>query len=50
MIYKAKKEIYEGQWAEGLRNGYGALYDFKKKLIYKGNWSEDKREGIGKAK
>lgn len=37
---------YNGQWKDGLRNGYGT-FSWNNGDVYKGNWVEDKRHGAG---
>lgn len=37
---------YNGQWKDGLRNGYG-VFSWDNGDVYKGNWVEDKRHGAG---
>ena len=38
--------MYEGNWAEGQRNGYG-VYVYANGDKYEGNWKEDRRHGQG---
>lgn len=45
MIY-ANEDIYEGQWHEGKRNGYGVLTK-RNGDHFEGHWVNDKREGQG---
>ena len=45
MLY-SNKELYDGDWSEGKRNGFGTLSKLDKK-IYVGGWKEDMRDGKG---
>lgn len=45
MIY-ANENIYEGQWHEGKRNGYGVLTK-RNGDHFEGHWVNDMREGQG---
>jgi hypothetical protein len=45
MIY-ANENIYEGQWHEGKRNGYGVLTK-RNGDHFEGHWVNDLREGQG---
>ena len=45
MIYQ-NGNIYEGQWHEGKRNGYGVLTK-RNGDHFEGHWVDDKREGQG---
>jgi len=50
-IWKKKGAIYDGDWANDMRNGYGtyslplATGDYRK--VYSGGWKDDKRQGYG---
>ena len=44
MIY-ANENIYEGQWHEGKRNGYGVLTK-RNGDHFEGHWVEDQREAL----
>jgi hypothetical protein len=39
--------MYEGEWVEGKRSGYGKEY-VGDKLIYAGEWKNDLYDGCGK--
>ena len=45
MIY-SNENIYEGQWHEGKRNGYGVLTK-RNGDHFEGHWVDDFREGQG---
>jgi hypothetical protein len=36
--------VYEGEWKDGKRNGYGTQYR-KGLIVYDGNWQGGKRKG-----
>lgn len=38
--------VYDGQWADGLRNGLGIM-QFTNGNLYVGSWKDDKYHGIG---
>ena len=38
--------VYEGDWSEGQRNGYG-VYTYANGDKYQGIWEEDRRHGQG---
>ncbi|CAH2066088.1 unnamed protein product, partial [Iphiclides podalirius] len=39
--------IYTGEWAFGVRQGYGVMDDIGKGEKYLGNWSDNKKHGCG---
>ena len=45
-MIEANGDIYEGQWHEGKRNGYGVLTK-RNGDHFEGHWVNDKREGQG---
>ena len=46
--YWAKsKNIYEGEWSQGLKSGVGSMV-YGDKSTYTGQWFDDKRHGKGK--
>lgn len=44
--YYENGEHYEGEWAEGVRSGWGRMY-YADQSVYEGEWLNDKRHGIG---
>ncbi|TDE08297.1 MORN repeat-containing protein [Dyadobacter psychrotolerans] len=34
--------VYEGEWKNGVKDGYGKCYDIKRKLLYSGKFKNDK--------
>lgn len=47
MRYKTNGDIYEGEWAHGLQQGYGVLKDAIYRTVYVGEWFRGKRHGQG---
>ncbi|KEG01873.1 hypothetical protein YYE_03392 [Plasmodium vinckei vinckei] len=45
-IYEDIKAIYQGQWKENSKNGYGILYN-KNDVIYSGEWLNNISHGFG---
>ncbi|CRG96807.1 protein kinase, putative [Plasmodium gallinaceum] len=45
-IYMDIKTIYQGQWKENAKNGYGTLYN-RKEIIYSGEWLNNISHGFG---
>ena len=41
-----KRKVYDGQWADGMKDGQGNYY-YKNADLYVGEWKEDKRSGRG---
>lgn len=39
--------IYTGDWANGVKQGYGVMDDIGKGEKYLGNWSDNKKHGCG---
>lgn len=46
LLYK-NKDLYEGMFVQGRREGKGKLVSFKTKVSYDGGWIRGKRHGIG---
>lgn len=40
-------ECYSGEVTDGLRNGFGVLYDPDLDLVYSGNFERNKKSGDG---
>ena len=40
--------IFEGEYYDGKRKGFGKLIDIRTGDIYEGEWKEDMKEGPGK--
>ena len=38
--------VYEGQWSNDRKNGYGISYE-NGKIEYKGQWANDQYHGVG---
>ncbi|CRG99471.1 protein kinase, putative [Plasmodium relictum] len=45
-IYMDIKTIYQGQWKENAKNGYGTLFN-QKEVIYSGEWLNNISHGFG---
>lgn len=43
---KEKRWVFDGSWANDLKNGYGEMW--KNGVTYKGNWMDDKLDGVGR--
>ncbi|CAD7942640.1 unnamed protein product [Amoebophrya sp. A120] len=39
---------YDGEWADGQRNGEGESVDHTSNIVYRGQWKQDKKNGFGK--
>ena len=51
MIWRSAQEEYDGDWSEGLQNGYGIGITLKngKRTIYRGMWQNGHHHGEGRA-
>lgn len=46
MYFYSSCEVYEGDWSENQRSGWGRMY-YECGDIYEGEWLNDKKEGQG---
>lgn len=46
MYFYSSCEVYEGDWGENKRSGWGRMY-YECGDIYEGEWVNDKKEGQG---
>lgn len=46
MYFYNNSAVYEGEWSEGLRSGWGRMY-YENEDIYEGEWLKDKNHGQG---
>lgn len=46
MYFYSSYEVYEGDWGENKRSGWGRMY-YECGDIYEGEWVKDKKEGQG---
>lgn len=44
----ASGEVYEGEWINDKRQGYGILKDANDREIYAGDWEKDQYSGTGR--
>lgn len=51
MIWRSAQEEYDGEWSDGLQNGYGIGITLKngKRTVYKGQWKDGLHHGPGRA-
>lgn len=47
VLYTVDRDVYEGQFANGMFHGFGT-YKWKSKQVYVGNWADGKISGKGK--
>ncbi len=48
VLMRENGDVYEGEFKDGLRSGFGTLICGRDKSKFVGNWSNDRRHGRGR--